>query len=159
MKIKAKLNMPNYKELAKLTGLNKHGEVQKYIDNFVLTESDDYTPGNHINDSGRNSTQIGSGKVVWGANDANYLYEGKMMVDSKYKVGAFPIRDGKIDFNKKHGPIDKFVSRKGEPKIPDPKGRDLHYRGGVKKDHWFDKMIDDKMDDLLDGVQHIINKR
>ena len=38
----------------------------------------------------------------------------------------------------------------------DPKKRNL---ANVKeqKDHWFDRMIEDEMDNLVDGVQKIVN--
>ena len=78
------------------------------------------------------------------------------MVDPIAKVGAFPIRNGKISFDDKDGPIEKFVSRKGYPKIMDPRQRDLaNVRN--EKDHWFDRMIDNEMDKLLNGVQNIVN--
>lgn len=151
MKIKAKLNFKD-KDLIKNCGLDKKGRVQMYIDNFVMTRSDDYTPGKHINDNARSSTKIGEGRVIWNSPDANYLYDGRLMVDPITLLGAFPIRGGKISFNEKDGEIEGFVSRKGN-KIMDPKGRNLKYHGGGKRgDHWFDRMIEENMDDLLNGV-------
>ena len=50
------------------------------------------------------------------------------------------------------------IIRKNVPKIMDPKNRDLHFHGGsMRKGKWFDRMINDKMDDLLNGVQNIVN--
>ncbi|MCI6265864.1 MAG: minor capsid protein [Erysipelotrichaceae bacterium] len=159
MNIKAHLILPNSKDLMKSVGLNEGGKVQKYIDNFVINESEPYLPGNrHLYDSSRISTKLGSGQVIYNTPDANYLYEEKLMVDPFAKVGAFPIRNGKISFKKSDGPIEGFVSRKNVPKIMDPKNRDLHFHGGsMRKGKWFDRMIDDKMDDLLNGVQNIVN--
>lgn len=157
MKIKANLILPSSKELAKMTGLDKGGQAQKYIDNFVLYHSKPYLPGErHLHDSGVSSTKIGSGQVVWNSPDANYLYEGKLMVDPKYKVGGFPIRGGKISFDENDGPIEGFISRKGVQKIMDPKKRELS-NVREQKDHWFDRMIEDEMDNLVDGVQQIVN--
>lgn len=159
MKIKANLILPNSKDLIKLVGLDEGGKVQKYIDNFVVTKSEPYLPGNkHLYESSRISTKIGSGKVVYNTPDANYLYEGKLMVDPFMKVGAFPIRNGKISFKESDGPIEGFVSRKNVPKIDDPKGRSLNYHGGsMRREKWFDRMIDDKMEELVTGIQNIVN--
>ena len=158
MKIKAKLEMPSVEEMIKATGLEEGGRVQKYIDTFVLYHSEPYEPGKHIHDSGVNATQIGSGKVVWNDPSAEYLYEGKLMVDPFTKVAAFPIRGGKISFRESDGNIEGFVSRKNTQKVIDPRNRDLHFHGGGKRgDHWFDRMIDDEMGELTDGVQRIVN--
>lgn len=127
-------------------GLNEGGKVQKYIDNFVLYQSEPYLPGRHIHNSGVNATKIGEGHVVWNTPDANYLYEGKLMVDSITLKGAF--------FNPNYG----FWSRPNTPKIIDPKGRNLEYHGGgLRGNHWFDRMIDSKMDELIKGCQNITN--
>lgn len=159
MRIKANLILPNSKELTKLVGLDEGGKVQKYIDNFVITKTEPYLPGSkHLYESSRISTKIGSGKVIYNTPDANYLYEEKLMVDPFVKVGAFPIRNGKISFKESDGPIEGFVSRKNVPKIDDPKGRNLKFHNGsMRRGKWFDRMIDDKMDELVAGVQNIVN--
>ena len=109
-------------------GLDSGGEVQKYIDSFVLYHCEPYLPGRrHLHESGVNATKLGSGMVIWNSPDANYLYEGKLMVDPITKVGAFPIRGGKISFKESDGDIEVFVSRKNTQKIMDPKNRDLRY--------------------------------
>ena len=156
MNIKANLILPSTNELIKSLGLNNGGKVQKYIDNFVFNNSEPYLPGYHLYRDSKAANNPGSGQAIWNTSDANYLYEGKLMVDPITKVGAFPIRNGKISFDDKDGPIEKFVSRKGYPKIIDPKQRNLS-NVRHEKDHWFDRMIDDKMNDLLDGVGNIIN--
>ncbi len=159
MRIKANLILPNSKELTKLVGLDEGGKVQKYIDNFVITKTEPYLPGSkHLYESSRISTKIGSGKVIYNTPDANYLYEEKLMVDPFVKVGAFPIRNGKISFKESDGPIEGFVSRKNVPKIDDPKGRNLKFHNGsMRRGKWFDRMIDDKMDELVAGIQNIVN--
>ncbi len=140
-------------------GLDSGGEVQKYIDSFVLYHCEPYLPGRrHLHESGVNATKLGSGMVIWNSPDANYLYEGKLMVDPITKVGAFPIRGGKISFKESDGDIEVFVSRKNTQKIMDPKNRDLRYYGGsLRRDHWFDRMINNEIDDLVKGVQQKIN--
>lgn len=145
MKIKAKLVLPN--DLAKSVGLNESGKVQKFIDSFVLNHSKPYIPGKHIYDSGVIATRIGSGKVIWDSPDANYLYEGKLMVDPITLKGAF------------YSPDYGFWSRPNTPKIIDPKARNLNFHGGgVKGSKWFDRMIENEMDDLLDGIVKIIGE-
>lgn len=156
MRIKANLILPSSKELAKMTGLNEGGQVQKYIDGFVFDRSKPYLPGYHLYRESKSVNKPGSGKVIYNTADANYLYDAKLMVDPKYKIGGFPIRNGKISFDEDDGPIEGFVSRKGVQKIMDPKKRDLaHVKD--QKDHWFERMIEDEIDNLVDGVQHIIN--
>lgn len=143
MKIKASLELP--KDLVKSVGLDEGGKVQKYIDSFVLYHSEPYVPGKHIHDSGVVATKIGSGKVIWDTSDANYLYEGKLMVDPITLKGAF--------FAPDYG----FWSRPNTQKIMDPTGRDLVYHGGgLRGSHWFDRMIENEMDDLLDGIVKLI---
>lgn len=146
MKIKANLILPPSKELMKYVGLDEGGRVQKYIDNFVLEHSEPYLPGKHIHHEGENATKLGSGLVIWNTPDANYLYEGKLMVDPFTLKGAF--------FSPTYG----FWSRPGVEKILDPAGRDLKYHGGgLRGPKWFDRMIETEFDDLLDGVGHIVN--
>lgn len=143
MKIKASLELP--KDLVKLVGLDEGGKVQKYIDSFVLYHSEPYVPGKHIHDSGVVATKLGSGKVIWDTPDANYLYEGKLMVDPITLKGAF--------FAPDYG----FWSRPNTQKIMDPTGRDLVYHGGgLRGSHWFDRMIENEIDDLLDGIVKLI---
>jgi len=143
LKIKASLELP--KDLVKSVGLDEGGKVQKYIDSFVLYHSEPYVPGKHIHDSGVIATKIGSGKVIWDTPDANYLYEGKLMVDPITLKGAF--------FAPDYG----FWSRPNTQKIMDPTGRDLVYHGGgLRGSHWFDRMIENEMDDLLDGIVKLI---
>ncbi len=127
-------------------GLNEGGRVQQYIDRFVLDHSKPYEPGKHIHDSGVINTRIGSGQVIWDGPDVEYLYEGKLMVDPKTLKGAF--------FSPDYG----FWSRPKTQKIMDPSGRDLEFHGGGKRGaHWYDRMIEEEYDDLIAGVQKIID--
>ena len=137
MNIKANLILPPTNELIKSLGLNNGGKVQKYIDNFVFNNSEPYLPGYHLYRDSKAANNPGSGQVIWNTLDANYLYEGKLMVDEV---------------------THSAWARPNTQKIMDPKNRDLHYHGGgLRNKKWFDKMIDDKMNDLLDGVGNIIN--
>ena len=145
MKIKIKSKIPKPIELQQAVGLDKGGRVQKYIDNFVLYQGEPYVPGKHIQDAGIISTKIGSGQVVYDSPDANYLYDGKLMVDPFTLKGAF------------YSPSQGYWSRPDTQKILDPSGRDLVFHGGRNRgNEWFDRMIEDKMDELLEGVAHIV---
>lgn len=146
MQIKAHLILPPSKVLADGLGLGPGGKVQKYIDNFVLYHSEPYVPGKHIHHGGVIGTKIGSGQVIWNTPDANYLYEEKLMVDPITLKGAF--------FSEDYG----FWSRPNTEKILDPQGRNLKFHGGgLRGGHWFNRMIEAEMDDLIDGVQKIID--
>ena len=113
MKIKANLILPDTGELMKSVGLNEGGKVQKYIDGFIFDHSEPYLPGYHLYRDSKNANKPGNGEVIWNTPDANYLYEGKLMVDPITLKGAF--------FNPNYG----FWSRLNTQKIMDPQGRNL----------------------------------
>lgn len=84
--------------------------------------------------------------MIWDTPDAQYHYEGKLMVDSITLKGAF--------FNPDFG----YWSRPYADKIMDPKNRDLVYSGGgLRDDHWFNRMIEREEKELIKGVQNIVN--
>ena len=146
MKIKANLILPDTGELMKSVGLNEGGKVQKYIDGFIFDHSEPYLPGYHLYRDSKNANKPGNGEVIWNTPDANYLYEGKLMVDPITLKGAF--------FNPNYG----FWSRPNTQKIMDTQGRNLTYPGGGQRgSHWFDRMIDNEMYKLLEGIQNIVN--
>ena len=147
MKIKAHLKVPSIEELKKVTGLNKSGKVQEYIDSFVFYNSEPYLPGEHLHKQSVHSNNFGQGYVIWNVPDANYLYEGKLMVDYKTLKGAF------------YSPSYGYWSRPNTPKIMDPQNRNLNYHGGsLRGDHWFDRMMgNDEMNELIKGVKNITN--
>jgi len=146
LRIHAKLEIPNIDEMIKDCGLNERGKAQRYIDKFILDETEPYVPGRHINEAGAISTDIGSGQVIWDSPDAQYLYEEKLMVDPITLKGAF--------FSPDYG----FWSRPNTEKILSPSGRKLEYHGGGKRGgKWVDRMLEDNMDELIDGVQKIVN--
>ena len=146
MKLKANLILPSTNELIKSVGLDKGGKVQQYIDNFVFTRCEPYLPGIHLYRDSESANKFGSGRVVWNTPDANYLYEGKLMVDPITLKGAF--------YNQNYG----YWSRPNTQKIIDPKGRDLTYHGGgLRGKEWFDRMVDVEMDNLLIGIKNIVD--
>ena len=148
MRIKARLILPSSQELMKTTGLDVGGRCQKYIDEQDFDRSEPYLPGPHIYRHSKSSNVIGSGKVVWIGEDVNYLYEGKLMVDPITLKGAF--------FSPNFG----YWSRPNVQKIMDPNGRTLDYHGGGKRgSKWFDRMIDNEMDEIVKGLQNIVDGR
>lgn len=151
MRVVASLYLPSIEQMIKDCGLDDGGEIQQYIDQFVLEQSEPYIPMDDARQlilSGSRATQIGSGEVAWDTPYASYIYEGKLMVDPITLKGAF--------YSKDYG----FWSRPNIPKIMDPSGRNLEYHGGAnRKDHWFDRMMIDKKDELIQECQQIINRR
>lgn len=137
MNIKAKLEFPSVEEMMRECGLNENGEVQKYIDEFVLFHSEPYLPGRHIHNGGVTNTRIGNGQVIWDTPDAQFLYEGKLMIDPE-TLSPF--------------------ARKGVQKILDPSGRELEYHGGgLRGKDWVNRMLEDEKEDLIKGCQIIVN--
>lgn len=148
MKIKANLILPSTKELKKTCGLDKGGKAQKHIDEFVLYHSEPYEPGKHIHNSGIRGTKIGSGKVIWDDQSANYLYDEKLMVDPFTLKGSF--------FNPNFG----HWSRPDTQKIVDPEGRSLEFHGGgLRGGHWFDRMINNENEfkELEKRIQKVVD--
>lgn len=137
MNIKAKLKFPSVEEMMKECGLNEGGEVQKYIDQFVFNHSEPYLPGYHIHRESEDGNTIGSGQVIWDTPDAQFLYEGKWMVDPE-TLSPF--------------------ARKGVQKILDPEGRELEYHGGGSRGKdWVNRMLENEEEDLIKGCQIIVN--
>lgn len=138
MRIHAKLEIPNIDELMKDCGLDEYGEVQKYIDNFIIEKSEPYMPKK--DDILIESASIGSrgGLVIWDTPYAQYLYEGKLMVSPT--TGS-------------------SWAKFGEEKVLASPSVDLHYHSGDsnRREKWFDRMIDNEMDNLIEGIQNIVN--
>ena len=118
-------------------GLDKGGKVQQYIDQFVLYHSEPYLPGKRIHNGGVVSTEIGSGMVIWDTPDAQFLFEGNLMVDPE-TLSPF--------------------ARHGVQKILDPEGRELEYHGGgLRGKDWVNRMLETEEDDLILGCQNIVD--
>lgn len=137
MKIVAHLIFPGAKQILKETGLNDGGKVQKYIDSFVFNKSEPYLPGHHIYRESEPLNKPGSGHVIWSTPDVMYLYYGKLMVDPE--TGS-------------------SFARRGTQKIMDPKNRDLVYHGGgLRREKWDERFLAAEMDNLIEGVQKIVD--
>ncbi|MGN1298248.1 MAG: minor capsid protein [Clostridia bacterium] len=140
MKITARLFLPSVEKMMKNCGLNEGGEVQKYIDNFVLEQSEPYMPHKSgvLIASGSLSTKIGSGQVIWNIPYAHYMYEGKLMISPS--TGS-------------------SWAKKYEEKIYAEPQKTLDYHSGDnnRREHWFDRMIIDKKEELIKGCQKIVD--
>lgn len=137
MKIKARLILPSVEKLMKDCGLDEGGKVQRYIDGFIFDHSKPYLPGYHIFRESKSSNAQGSGLVVWDTPEAQFLFEGKLMVDPE-TLSPF--------------------ARKGVQKILDSEGRDLKYHGGgLRGKDWVKRMLDDEEDELIKGCQNTVN--
>lgn len=140
MRIVAHLYLPSVQKMMENCGLNEGGRVQKYIDNFVLEQSEPYMPHKTgmLIASGTSSTKIGSGKVIWNTPYAHYMNEGRLMVSPT--TGS-------------------SWAKKYEEKIYSEPPKTLIYHSGDKnrKDHWFDRMIIDKKEELINNCQQIVN--
>lgn len=140
MKITARLYLPTVEQIMKKCGVDEGGKVQKYIDQFVLEQSEPYIPhksGNLVT-SGTNATKIGSGQVIWNAPYAHYMYEGLLMISPT--TGS-------------------SWANKGEQKIYKEPSTILNYHSGDsnRKEKWFDRMMINKKEELIAGCQKIVN--
>lgn len=139
MKITARLCLPSIAKIIKNCGLNEGGKVQKYIDQFVLEQSEPYIPHKTVNlvTSGTNATKIGSGQVIWNSPYAHYMYEGLLMVSPS--TGS-------------------SWAKKDEQKVYKEPSTKLNYHSdGNRKEKWFDRMMVDKKEELIKGCQKIVN--
>lgn len=124
------------------------GRTQKVIDSSVMGHMDKYMPmdSNQMITSMYNSTKVGSGEININTPYAHYQHEGELYVDPKYNIGAF------------HDPISgRYWSRPNIKKVPS--GRKLNYHGGaLRGDHFFERMLADHFEDILNAGQKEIDK-
>lgn len=142
MRVVASLYLPSIEQMIKDCGLDEGGEVQKTIDQFVLERSEPYIPMDDARQlilSGSRATKIGSGEVIWDTPYAHYQYEGLLMVSPS--TGS-------------------AWAKYGEQKEYATPLKTLNYHGGDnRKDHWFDRMMIDKKEELIEECQKVINRR
>lgn len=149
--IEAELDMIPFKVFEAEHGLN--GRVQQFFTSKVHEYAGPYTPMQTGTFMG-NVTE-GEDYILYKSPFSSYLWEGKKMVDPKYKVGAFPIRDGKISFTPETGKIQGFVSRKGV--LKELTDIDLNYTGApMRGPFWINRMWADKSDEIIETVQKFI---
>lgn len=138
-------------------GLQTGGPAQKFFCNECYRQMTKFVPGgvkSHLNQNV--SLAIDGSYVLYNGPDAHYLFNGNLYVDPKYKVGAFPIRNGKISFKESDGPIEGFVSRPGIPK--EATGRKLEYNHPGTGAHWDKLMWSSCGDEVVKAVQKFIER-
>ena len=139
-----KLDLSSVKdELEKLDFLARN-KVLKFAANEIMRLSDDYVPF----DSGtlKNSayvTELGD-EIVYPSPYAQYMYQGKLMVDPITKKGAF------------YDPItNRYWSRPGVKK--ELTDTPLNYAGAPKRGaHWTEKAWEDHKEDVIDSIEKYI---
>lgn len=128
-------------------GLLPNGATQKFFTNEIMRLADDYVPMN----SGtlkNNVTMATDGTYyTYESIYAHYQWEGLLMVDPIYKIGAF--------YNDLYG----FWSRAGVFKIYDPNGRKLNNATGIRGPHWVDRMWNYRGDEIILATQKFMEKR
>lgn len=140
MKVVARLYLPTVEEMMKKCGLDEGGKVQEHIDNFVLEQSEPYIPHKTGTLISAGIIASGGGQVIWNTPYAHYIHEGKLMVSPT--TGS-------------------SWAKKDEQKVYAEPTKTLNYHSGDsnRRDHWFDRMIIDKKDELIKECQAIVNGR
>ena len=139
-----KLDLSSVKdELEKLDFLARN-KVLKFAANEIMRLSDDYVPF----DSGtlKNSayvTELGD-EIVYPSPYAQYMYQGKLMVDPITKKGAF------------YDPItNRYWSRPGVKK--ELTDTPLNYAGAPKRGaHWVEKAWGEHKEDVIESIEKYI---
>lgn len=139
-----KLDLSSVKdELEKLDFLARN-KVLKFAANEIMRLSDDYVPF----DSGtlKNSayvTELGD-EIVYPSPYAQYMYQGKLMVDPITKKGAF------------YDPItNRYWSRPGVKK--ELTDTPLNYVGAPKRGaHWAEKAWEEHKEDVIESIEKYI---
>ena len=139
-----KLDLSSVKdELEKLDFLARN-KVLKFAANEIMRLSDDYVPF----DSGtlKNSayiTELGD-EIVYPSPYAQYMYQGKLMVDPITKKGAF------------YDPItNRYWSRPGVKK--ELTDTPLNYAGAPKRGaHWAENAWEEHKEDVIESIEKYI---
>lgn len=140
----------NFKHLLEAAGMNVGGRAQKFFTSEVARIADPYVPMDSGTLAGTALTYMEADAIHYIAPYAGYLYEGKLMVDPKYGVGAF--------HDKQTG---RFWSRKGVQKIPDPHGRSLNFDKTTHPKataHWVDVAWSNHGDEVIGEIEQFIAK-
>jgi len=128
----------------------KDGSAQRFFTTEVARATDEYVPMQTGVLAGTAMRFIEPDAIHYVAPYAVYLYEGALMVDPKYKIGAF--------HDEKTG---RFWSRKGVQKILDPEGRRLTYDKTAHPkagDHWADRAWKEKGDVITQEVANFLEE-
>lgn len=136
-------------------GIQEGGPAHAFFTNSCYRHMGQFVPGGEDGMLNQNvDLQIDS--ITYKSPYAHYQYIGKLYVDPKYKVGAFPIRGGEISFDKADGMIEGYVSRKGIAKVPTNK--DLEYHTPGTGNYWDKKMWSSKSKEVIKEVQAYVDR-
>lgn len=136
-------------------GINPGGRVQAILDASLISHIRRKMP----KDSGTmisNTKRKQAGLIIVETPYAHYMNEGIKYIDPKYKVGAFPIRDGKISFDTSKA-LEGFISRKHVKKISS--GKPLNYHGGANRGaHFVERTLNEDFDEILRDAKKGVKK-
>lgn len=143
MKIDVKMKLPSDAAILAKYNLQKNGAVQKFIDSEVIRQCEPYAPFDEgvLSTSAWTASDIGSGLVIYNTPYAHYQYYGEVYGPN------IPMTIGGEE---------TFRSPKGRKKAPT--GRKLQYSTEVHPlagSHWFDRMMADHKEDILDGARKV----
>lgn len=139
MRVNTRVELDHINNILRRRGLEARGRAQKILDSEVLRLSEPYTPFHvgGLKGSGIRGTTLGSGKVIWNAPYARFLYYGKVMVG---------IESGSP------------WAKKGERKVKTNKN--LTYNDAPKRgSFWFERMKTDHLKDLLNKLAQVVGGR
>lgn len=134
--IEAELDMVPFKTFKTQHGFD--GPVQRFFTEKVYQFSSPYTP--KLTGEFETNVTIGEDYILYNSPFSLYLWQGKKMVDPKYKVGAF--------YNEKYG----FWSRPGV--IKEQTDEPLNYTGTpMRGAFWTNRMWADRDDEIIEMTQ------
>jgi len=139
-----KLNLEPTSVIEAKLGIQPNGPVRKYFTKRAADYMDKYVPYSGGN-LAYTTRQIGNEEVIYNAEYAHYMYEGKV-----------------------YGPNIPFIDEGGNVYFRSPKkkqkhdtGRELKYKQSAGHEyagpHWDKRMVSAEMDDLVKEVQNYIN--
>lgn len=144
--MKADYYLPDIINIITGLGLEENGSVQKFFTNEVWRLSDEYVPF----DSGmlKGNVSVASDSLTYESIYSRYQWNGNLMVDPDYLIGAF------------HSESYGFWSRLGVPKILDPEGRKLNQNSGgsLRGPFWTERMWADRHEEIEIAIQKFIER-
>lgn len=143
MKIVAHFEMDSTAKILAKRNLQLGGAVQKFIDAEVIRQNEPYVPFDEgvLTASASTATDIGSGLVVYNTPYAHYQYYGVVYGPN------IPMTIGGEQ---------TFRSPSGVKKVPTGQkltyNKEVHHLAGS---FWFQRMVADHKDDILEGAKKV----
>lgn len=143
MTYNVKLNIDPANKILARHGIDKDGPVQAFFTNELFRASAMYTPFKSGVLSG--TAMLDPSGITYIVPYAQYLWEGKLMVDPLYKIGAF------------YDPVYGFWSRPGIQK--ELTNKDLKYQGApLRGSKWVERAWIDNKHSIIDSTQRFVDK-